>query len=418
MKNNIQRQPLLYEKILSQVILYMLYIFIPIDMLNGFMLINGYPSISLAFKAFIVLLIFLFLFLRKKYLYTFFIFFVLACFTYINILIFYDIKVTIKNLDWMIKFTSITTYFMFFTQLIHNNESNKIFFYAKISFIFLTINFILGGFGFGYPMYSGDIGTKGYIFSGNEIGATIISTGAIVLMYNLEKKDYKNFFLFSMLMLGIAALLTSKVSILGTILIIFTFSLINIIREIENFQLSKKSFIFFNLVLVILPILFSGMVFYALYISNLIERLTYHYNKIDLLTLILSHRNIWAKEAWDTFLNHYTLIEYLFGNGKEWYIFITDNKLVEIDIIDFLMSYGIFGVLYVTSFLTYIFILLFKNRHKNPYFGYLLFTYFLMLGLSLTSGHIINSGIAGAIISALFALSVYQRKFNVFSNER
>ena len=145
-------------------------------------------------------------------------------------------------------------------------------------------------------------------------------------------------------------------------------------------------------------------------------RLNYHLDKIDLLTLVFSHRNIWAVEAWDAFLNQYTIFEQLFGSSKVWYMYITGEKSVEIDPIDFLMSYGIFGVSLVTVFFIFVLTQLFKHKKNNPYFSYLLFAYLLLLGLSLTSGHILNSGIAGASIGALFALSTYQVEERVRNN--
>lgn len=412
MKSHTISRPLQYEKVLSKTILYMLFLFIPIDMINGFMLTNGYASVSLVFKSFVIFLILVLLTLQKKHIYVSFIFSVLIIFTLVHLIMFGDLKESVTGLVWMIKFMGITVYFMFFRQLLLTGQSKDLFLFTKLSFAFLVINFTVALLGFGYPMYSEEIGSKGFIFAGNEIGAAVIISASMTLMYMLEYKKYMKFSIISIAMLIIAALLTSKVSILGSLLIILTFPFISSIKQFTDFKLPKKSFIFSSTILIVVPILFMGVLYYALFVSNLIERLNYHYDKIDLITLIFSHRNIWADEAWDAYLNHYTLVEQLFGTSKEWYIYISGEKLVEIDFIDFLMSYGIFGVLLVTAFLTFVLTQLFKNKHNNPYFSYLLFTYLLILGLSLTSGHIINSGIAGALIGALFALSTYQNHFN------
>lgn len=410
MKNNIQLSQFRHKNFLSKTIMYMLFLFIPIDMLNGFMLTNGYPSISLFLKALVIFLILIFLTRENKYLYIFLIPSILLTFTLTHLLITNDLRESIKGLDWMIKFIGITAYFMFFRQLLLTKHSENIFLFTKLSFIFLVINFILAILGFGYPMYAAEyIGYKGFIYAGNEVGTSIIVSGGIMLMYALNEKNYIKFSLIGLAMLIIAALITSKVSIFGGLLIIFIFTFISFIKQITNFKIAKKSFIFTSIVIVTLPMLFMGVLYYALFVSNLIERLSYHYDEIDLITLIFSHRNIWAAEAWNAYLNHYTLIEQLFGTSKEWYIYITGEKLVEIDPIDFLMTYGLFGFLLVTSFLSYIFTLLFTNRQNNPYFSYLLFTYSLVLSFSLTSGHIMNSGIAGALIGALFALSSFQK---------
>lgn len=400
---------------LKNIILYMLFFFIPIDMLNGFMLMNSYPSISFVYKAIVFFLILVFLMFHKKQVFVFFILSTLMIFLLIHLIMFGDIVAAFKELDWMIKFVGITTYFMFFRQLILTNQSGSLFLFAKLSFLFLVFNFTLAFLGFGYPMYSGDIGSKGFIFAGNEIGSAVIISGSITLMYVLEQKKYMTSSIISVTMLIIAALLTSKVSILGSLIIILAFPFISSIKQFTNFKLPKESLIFSSTILIIIPILFIGVLYYALFVSNLIERLNYNLDKmdLDLLTLILSHRNIWAVEAWNTYLNQYTILEQLFGSSKVWwYMYITDEKLVEIDAIDFLMSYGIVGVSLVTAFFIFILTQLFKHKKNNPYFLYLLFTYLLLLGLSITSGHIVNSGIAGALIGSLFALSTYQNHFN------
>lgn len=395
--------------LLSSLILFMLFFYIPLDMLNGFFLQNGYPSISFAFKALVLFLILVFLLLQNKHLYISSIASILFIFLLIHIVMYGDLILAIKGLDWMIKFIGITAYFMFFRELILINQSDKIFLFTKLSFLFLVFNFALALLGFGYPMYSGGIGSKGFIYAGNEIGAAVIISGSIILIYFLEQKKYKIFFGVALAMLAISALLTSKVSILGSLLIILFFPILSFFKNLSDYKIPKRNFIFSSTILVTLPILFMGSVYYALFKSNLIERLNYHYAKIDLITLIFSHRNIWAAEAWDAFINQYTLIEQLFGMSKEWFIYISGEKQVEIDIIDFLMSYGVSGVILVTTFLIFIFTQLCKNRKKNPYFFYLLFSYFLVGGLSLTSGHIINSGISGALIGALFAFSMFQK---------
>ena len=416
MRSDTMLIPLRYENYLSKIILYMLFLFIPIDMLNGFMLTNGYPSVSLVFKAIVIFSILVLLTLQKENTYVSFILSALMIFTLVHLIMLGNIKESVTGLDWMIKFIGITAYFMFFRQLLFTGRSESLFLFVKLSFIFLVINFTIALLGFGYPMYSGDIGSKGFIFAGNEVGAAVIISGSLALMYMLEHKKYMKFSIISIAMLIIAALLTSKVSILGSLLIILTFPFISSIKQLTDFKLPKKSFIFSSTILIVVPILFIGVLYYALFVSNLIERLYYHLDKIDLLTLIFSHRNIWAVEAWDAFLNQYTIFEQLFGSSKVWYVYIAGEKSVEIDPIDFLMSYGIFGVSLVTAFFIFVLTQLFKHKKNNPYFPYLLFTYLLLFGLSLTSGHIINSGIAGASIGALFALSTYQVEKRVRSN--
>lgn len=395
---------------MKKFILFLLYLYLLIDIINGYLLNHNYPSLSLYFKSFTLLLIIIYLIFYKQFLV------ILANVTILMIILLShfimsgDLIVSLKGMDWMIKFLSIVIYFLFFKYLIENNGAHNIYLFIKISFILLCFNFLLAIVGLGYPMYAAEnIGHKGFIYAGNEIGAVLIITGAFMLMYYLEQKKYLAYMGISIIILIISAMLTSKVSILGSLLIIFIFPFISFAKQLNNYQLPKKSFMFTSMIIIVIPLLFMGVLYYALFISNLIERLSFHYDKVDIITLILSHRNVWAEEAWHVYLNQYTLLEQIFGTGKEWYIYMSNEGMVEIDPIDFLMSYGLVGVFAIAISLTYIMFLLHHTKSSNMYHPYILFIYILLLLLSMTSGHIFNSGIAGALIAAILALSIYKR---------
>jgi hypothetical protein len=115
---------------------------------------------------------------------------------------------------------------------------------------------------------------------------------------------------------------------------------------------------------------------------------------MDLITLIFSNRNIWALEALEAFKN-YEPIELLFGTGRDWWQYISENKIVEIDPLDFLMTYGIMGFLFIFGTIFFILYKAIKNRRNNPYSIYIIFILLLLLAMSLTAGHILNSGTAG-----------------------
>lgn len=402
---------------LEKSIIFLLSSFIFIDMLNGVLIENSLLSVSPIFKLFTMILIIIFLSKSVKFIYQFIVFMMLLIlYIIIHFYIIKDILITLKGLDWLIKFFTIVLYFAFFTFLIKKKKEKYVYQFLFISFFFLFINFLFGFLGLGYSMYGNgtdyEIGTRGLIFAGNEISAALVICGSTIQMYFIEKKQYFYFFLIGLIMMFMGALLTSKVSILSSILITLIFPLVKASEKFQYLKISKKDFYFSSFILLFIPLISFGVIYYALFVSNLADRLTFFYEKLDLLTLVFSHRNIWAIEAIDIFYHKYNFIEYILGTGQTWFYLISDNKMVEIDLIDFLMSYGILGILISYGFFIYLLIKLFANKQLNPYFGYLLFLVFLIIGMSLTSGHILNSGVAGAIIGATLSLINLKRPNN------
>jgi hypothetical protein len=227
-------------------------------------------------------------------------------------------------------------------------------------------------------------------------------------MKTLENNNYFKFFIFGLLMLLLATLMASKVSLLGAILLFFMFPILKAFKNTKNLKLPKKDFYYSIIMLITVPLLSVIGIYYALYGSNLIARLTHFYEKVDLVTLILSGRNVRAVQALEIFKN-YELIELLFGGGRDWW-HLSGHKLVEIDPLDFLMNYGLFGILFVFGIIFYVLIKAIKNRQNNPYAIYVTFVLFLLLAMSSTAGHIFNSGTAGFVIAVVMALANYDHR--------
>jgi hypothetical protein len=324
-----------------------------------------------------------------------------------------DIISAFYGINWLIKFLSIVIFYFFFSFLVKNGKVSFIVTFIKYTILFISINFILGYLGYGYPMYldnENGIGTKGFIYAGNELSAIVIVSGSILQMFLIEKRKYLLFSFVAILMIIMAVLLTSKVSIFASFLITLFFPLIKNLKKLKSLKLNKKDSYYLLVIFIILPLLILSVINYVLYSSNLIDRLAFFYQKSDLITVIFSHRNIWAKEALDIFYNQYTLFEYLFGRGLEWTSLISNKKMVEIDIIDFLMAYGIFGIFITYCLWLFILLKLYWNRNINNYYGYLVFMFLLLFIISLTGGHILNSGISGATIGALLSLLYIKNK--------
>ena len=117
---------------LQNIILFMLYSFIPVDMINGLMLMNGYLSISFYFKSTLFFLILTYLFVHRKKVYVALVIIVLISFLLIHSIISNDIQSSFKGIDWLLKFAGITAYFMFFRQLLKSGQSKSLFLFAHL----------------------------------------------------------------------------------------------------------------------------------------------------------------------------------------------------------------------------------------------------------------------------------------------
>lgn len=400
------------NNLLSKIIIYMLFGFMAVDMLNGVLLKAGYPSISIIYKSVTLFFAILFLLKNNKFFQIFYITLIFILYFCIHIIIVNDITVTISGLNSLIRFLAIIIWYLYFNILIKDSvhdSYNKAFIFAYISFAFLIINFICGYLGFGFSNYNAGegetMGIKGFLFAGNEVGGAIVSAGALIQITLIEKRKYLFFIIVSILMFIMAALLGSKVSIFGSLLIFLFFPIIKASEKLKNGKIVKKDFVYSIVTISLFPIFLVLVIYYALYVSNLIVRLSFFYDKVDIVTLLLSNRNVWTLEALNLFFNKYSILENLFGSGISWFDYMADKKSIEIDIMDYLMSYGIFGVVIISSFFSHVMHTLFRNRNKNHYFGYTFFSIMLLLSISMTSGHIIDSGTAGALIAAILSLS-------------
>jgi uncharacterized membrane protein len=106
-------------------------------------------------------------------------------------------------------------------------------------------------------------------------------------------------------------------------------------------------------------------------------------------------------QALDLFDN-YSLLSMILGEGLHWTDNMPHGGIVEIDIIDTLMTYGILGVLLVYGFL---FLIIYKTYFNKNHAGSKATVLLLLLltGISLTAGHVIFSGVSAPLIAGALA---------------
>ncbi len=376
-----------------------------VDSVNGLLLREGYFSISIICKLIILALILLYL--RKRAL-ILFVGGVMLIYLSIHTLILGDPVAAAKGLIFLFKFLAIVIFYVFFTQVVRNGNQNWIIALAVASFTILAINLILGALGYGYPQYDAGggagIGSRGFIFAGNELAGALVVSSALIMMQFIVNGHRRAFLIFAVVVVAMSALATSKVTMLSSLILFLAFPIMDGINRKSRGTLKRKDKRFLLLVAVAVPLVGLAGISYALFEMNLYSRLVHYYSQMDLLTVILSQRNIWAEQALKAFGFQYSFLQWLFGSSRQWWTYISGTKIVEIDFIDILMTYGIAGVVIVYGFFVAVLGRVLRVRKRNPYALYIAFTLLLMIGISVTAGHVVYSGIIGPLLGALAAL--------------
>ena len=404
-------------KTLDSYILLIMFLLLPIDMLNGIFLKNGIVlplSIGQFFKIIILLFVLVRLSIKPAKL-----IFVFASFSLLLAPTFYQLYIGNKGVSLLFDIIKISKYitplvcFMFFVDVIKNDHQkniNLIFKLVNFSYLILIGNIFLKYIGLGYPMYEfGKIGSKGFFYAGNEISALLIILSSIIA-YRLWMNNSKlKYFLFLLLNIVVGVTVSSKTGIFG---IIIVFLLIPIRGSFIKINI-KKLLIIVSSVFVIIP---SIIIYYWDYIlkSSIFKRLNYFWNEVDILTFLLSNRNNFFNDAFDIYKENYNLFEKTIGVGQSRYEYLNNNITVEIDIIDIFFSLGFIGLILFLLFNVYLFIqsINFKRTQINIYSGFVFLMGFILFIISTTAGHVYSSGMPAVFIGLLFSLMFIKKEKN------
>ena len=385
----------------SNAVFYLLYISLLVDSLNGFLIYSYSISISPFYKALALALCLIQLRSKIRYIGIILLVTLFVLAHTVQTPAWDDLQ---KSFDWISKLLFIYLLFQFMrttTAEIGSNEN--IITLAKISFSVIAINIFLGNLGFGYAQYSlGDqtYGTRGFFYAGNELSVALACSSGIVMISYFEKQEMAKYLIFSIIAIAVAALTTMKASLLSIGVLFILMPLLKN-KDASNVILKRATILVFALGAI------GFAVYYALYQVDQISRLTYFYEKNGLVSLIFSLRNVWAMQALGIF-NDYSLIKILFGGGLEWTNKMPHGGIVEIDIIDTLLTYGILGVALIYGFLLLTLHKIYTNK-RNPGSKAALLLVLLITGISITAGHVIFSGVSAPLIAAALAYGLNKK---------
>jgi hypothetical protein len=161
--------------------------------------------------------------------------------------------------------------------------------------------------------------------------------------------------------------------------------------------------------LLTLPLLITGLVgliYWGVQATGLIDRIAFFYQRLDLLTFVLSGRNQMVLGALTFYPNVYSFWDYLFGIGNQEFlrmmeIYHGSPHTIEIDFFDLLFMNGLLGMGLVLGIFFWACIRSFsKSLVKSPLWAINL----ILLLISFMAGHIFNSAMLGISLGALNGL--------------
>ena len=397
-----------------------------VDMINGFLMMEfSKIPISQIFKFFLIILLTFRLVKTKDFAFIILLLIVFQIGPFLGLLKNGSIKDFFSDAVVATKWFNVPLSFFYFKTLFQGHSfpllEIKIKQVVSRSFKLITLNMFLGFLGLGMAFYNhgygNAVGTRGYIFAGNELTILVLTLGFMIAMYFYQQGMYKKYIFLFLLFLIFSFLITSK-TVLGGVALVFVIPVISSIKI--NAKLNQKwiNRIFITIVFG-LPFLIS-IFYFGIINSGILNKLKYSLkrNDNDILTVVLSNRNNFIKKGWEVFVNDYSIIGKLFGYGQNHHVTISGH-LAEVDFFSLLFASGFFGLLTLIFVISYWLLNALKLK-QNPSHIYakpvLIYLWFLIIIANL-SGHIFGSGIAGYFIGLSIAAMFYYNP-NRKSNEK
>lgn len=397
-----------YSVRLNRMILFLMYFLLVVDSINGYILRNnfGFIRISQIYKTVIMLLMIISVFLqvkKKNYKKLILVLFIIL-FPITTKLLFIKIDLQlISNITMYLKYIAIVITFLFFKLIVSDFfflYKDRIYKIIHYNYCVILLNILLGVLGLGFNQYGGGVGTRGFFYSGNELSALYMIFTAYYLFF-FCKRGKTHYTIFSLLSIVLSMLLSTKVAIFSTLILI-------VLTPVYMRKKGEKSFLNITPRKIILFACASFIFIYFIIVylenSGLLDRWIYFYEREgNLFISLLSGRDDFLKSEWNRFISEYTLFEYVFGRSG-----IVKN--IEIDFFDTLFAYGFIGLFVLMFFWAYLIVNSYKKgKHEGGYYSFMIFVMdILLLLVSFFAGHIFYSGLAGIFIGLFNGLMYYK----------
>lgn len=303
--------------------------------------------------------------------------------------------------------TPICVFFLYREWSKHTPELafNSIHTILKCGFYILSINFILGTFGFGKSTYGsrddGGIGSTGFIMAGNEVSGVFVVAFGYMLHLFWNNKTRKEYILLALFTVFCGVSITTKTAIMASVLLTFLIPIVN-----ERHRLYKITLLKLQMFTPLIVICVASIVLVAELLQSLglYEQVMHAYNQTDIITTLLSGRNLYVKDSLSLVLANSSLFEQVFGHGILLSYYTDKAGITEVDSVDTYISFGLFSLLIVFSFYIYVLYMAHKQTiSSNNFFSPFVFlASLILLLLSQLSGHIWSSGTIGILMGVMF----------------
>lgn len=391
----------------------MMFIYLFIDAVNGLALRYYSFSISQPYKLLFLLLIVLGLCRSRMEKTLYFLFWFLFLFFLLYIYTFdhnldYNPNFLAENIIFYSKLVVVPLAYIYFKQLSRKNYPGLERVFQSIivaNLLVIIISVVIGHFA-GFQMYRGGIGSRGFFYSGNEVSLTfvILSIWAIFWAWRKGKIPYV---VTGAVLLSLSVLLATKVAIAGILISLCIIPFLS--TGVKMPRLRNVAFIGI-LGTVGVFVAYKGML-----MTGLWDRFLFYYHQTDLLSFLLSSRDIYLAHSRNIFFHDYTPMQQLFGAGFDHLL-----KAVEIDFFDVTMYYGIFGALVFALFWLYMLFQSFRalRRRTSTYASLVVFMNLMLVGISFTAGRTMTSAMAGAFVALSNAMLFLNMGEVNFKNEQ
>ncbi len=277
----------------------------------------------------------------------------------------------------------------------------------------LVVNLGVGALGFGRSSYqlSDDttVGSNGYIYAANELGATLI----VLFGFSLHTtwNNYRKYYLaMALLTLVCGVLVATKTAMLAAFLLIFLIPIFN-----ERKVFFRLTWLKVKLMLPALIFLVTLIIFIVDFLKGLglYDKMVWVLSQKGVIGVIWSGRDEFSQDLISVYLHQSTLFQQIFGQGSGGVTEHLGTKYAaEVDAVDTLVWFGFMGLLICLAMPIYFIRRAAKTflDSGSLYAPCVLLVNLLLLFLSQLSGHVWMSGTLGISLGLLNALLLLENK--------
>ena len=278
-----------------------------------------------------------------------------------------------------------------------------------LGFWVVSVNVLLGFAGIGFHTYpSTEVGFKGFFQAGNELSALFIVLSTFALHESWNRKGIVRYAFMSALVILIGISIATKAGALFSLLVVLLIPVANMRGNIFSIKSS--------MVLTLFVAVIGGLAWGFLSVieeTPFFVKFSHAFEKLDLVTLLLSGRDVHLAHFLASLRDADALLSFLFGPGADGLKNGQVLMFVEIDPVDIFMYFGWIVVTVFTALSLYIALRPIFVIRSNYFAPFLLLSNTALFFFAFIAGHVWTSGLLaiawGVSISLLFVTQTSQK---------